>query len=437
MNDPFYNLYSIIENHALGKFIPAYFSNLGDNNPHNLIRMGNFNDYIDYKKQSKQLMIMHDQEPIAFTSYKNDWLKTKRSFNLVRTDNILSNSELNSVEKDHLLELTGWKDFYWFSNGFLALEWYRYYKYALYLENELSPDINLSCYNRVIDGRLHRAIISGTMLKYDANKIILSCSKVDPISQKTLQELITTEYAQYSSLIDNVINYPNDVIINTTDYSGENRAFDIELADFRRSFCHIITERLFFEDRIHLTEKTFRPIVCCRPFIMVSTPNSLEYLKNYGFKTFSKYWDESYDSETNHTKRLDKIIRIMDDIAALSVTDLKTLTLDMTDILIFNRHHFYSKFPEIITKELYTNLDYVLNESNPKDGILCQVINSLTPEQFARVKLNEEFADVREILPFNLNDYLNASDDVKADLFDKHERFFRLFYKIIEDVIFE
>jgi hypothetical protein len=45
-----------------------------------------------------------------------------------------------------------------------------------------------------------------------------------------------------------------------------------------------------------LTEKALRPIACGQPFILAATPGSLQYLRSYGFKTFSGYIDETYDT---------------------------------------------------------------------------------------------------------------------------------------------
>ena len=44
------------------------------------------------------------------------------------------------------------------------------------------------------------------------------------------------------------------------------------------------------------------------PFVMVNGHGSISKLKELGFKTFDKWWDESYDDEPNETDRLNKIL---------------------------------------------------------------------------------------------------------------------------------
>jgi len=65
-----------------------------------------------------------------------------------------------------------------------------------------------------------------------------------------------------------------------------------------------------------MTEKIYKAIAWQHPFVLVSTCGSLAYLKRMGFKTFSDFWDESYDSELNHTDRMNKIIDLLKQIAS-------------------------------------------------------------------------------------------------------------------------
>jgi len=58
------------------------------------------------------------------------------------------------------------------------------------------------------------------------------------------------------------------------------------------------------------SEKTWRSIMFKRPFIMINTPGSLQKLKEHGFRTFDKWWDESYDTIDNAYKRIDALIKL-------------------------------------------------------------------------------------------------------------------------------
>jgi hypothetical protein len=70
--------------------------------------------------------------------------------------------------------------------------------------------------------------------------------------------------------------------------------------------------------------------------ILVAPPRTLEYLKTFGFKTFDRWWDESYDQEEDHEKRLMKIFDVIDFINSKSLEELKTIYEEMRGILEHN-----------------------------------------------------------------------------------------------------
>lgn len=326
-------------------------------------------------------MIFHDQEPIAFASYEDAWMHQIYRLNRLNTNHLLSNSEINSIEKDKLLKASGWRDFYWFSNGFLSLEWYRYYQYATYLEDHWEPRYLFSCYNRITRNRPHRTAISKELLRLGSDKIILS-------------------YTGESSE-DGL-----PMVINTKDHNRENMSHHIQTEDFMDSFCHVVTERLFDEDRIHLTEKAFRPIVCCRPFILASTPNSLEYLRSYGFKTFHEFWDESYDSIQDHQERLAAITKLIRD---LSSVDAASMLAEMRTILLHNRNHFYNSFRDIITRELYQNLHRALG-AGTEPSYYEKIVASLSDDELEFVKNSSEICDPNDDNAINI--YLGLAQEL-------------------------
>jgi hypothetical protein len=130
------------------------------------------------------------------------------------------------------------------------------------------------------------------------------------------------------------------------------------------SYINITTESQFFEDCWYMSEKTFKPIANLQPFIIVGSPHTLTQLKKLGFKTFSEFWDESYDIETDPFKRFEKITKIIKRLNNMSFDDLHELYLKTIPILEHNqgillnyRHHhlmdtsFY-KFFDNLTGEL-------------------------------------------------------------------------------------
>jgi hypothetical protein len=105
------------------------------------------------------------------------------------------------------------------------------------------------------------------------------------------------------------------------------------------SLINIVTETYFFNKIIHITEKTYKPIAFMQPFILVAAAGSLQHLKDMGFKTFSNFWDESYDQELDDKKRFRKITALIQSIADWTEEEKTEFTFKVKDIVDYNAAH--------------------------------------------------------------------------------------------------
>lgn len=118
---------------------------------------------------------------------------------------------------------------------------------------------------------------------------------------------------------------------------------------YRDVFVDVVTESRYAQPTGNFSEKTFQPIQYRKPFILVAPPYTLEYVKSYGFKTFSDYWDESYDQEPDHEKRLVKIFDVIEFINNKSIQELREIYRDMVLIL----EHNVKVFDELFANPTY------------------------------------------------------------------------------------
>ena len=138
----------------------------------------------------------------------------------------------------------------------------------------------------------------------------------------------------------------------------ENENDTIEVTNYNiRTFCNIITETNFNWNNAYslwegglgngntfITEKVEKSLACGQPFVVASTPFFLEKLHYYGFKTFSKWWDESYDTITDPKKRLDAIVNVVKKINSLTYSELYEIYEEMIPTLMHNQklnHKWY------------------------------------------------------------------------------------------------
>ena len=105
---------------------------------------------------------------------------------------------------------------------------------------------------------------------------------------------------------------------------------------FENVFVNLVNETHQPDNTVFITEKTYRSINYCRPFIINGDTGSLQYLKEMGFKTFDKCWDESYDTEKNDHEKINKITKIIQHICGLDHARLMTLYESMLPTLEHN-----------------------------------------------------------------------------------------------------
>lgn len=106
------------------------------------------------------------------------------------------------------------------------------------------------------------------------------------------------------------------------------------------SFCWIVTETSFANTLPHqsfrLTEKTYKPIAFFMPFIIVGNPQILKKLRQAGYRTFAKWWDESYDSIIDPIQRMQHIKAVILKIGSYSQHQLVEIYEEMQPVLIHN-----------------------------------------------------------------------------------------------------
>ena len=105
---------------------------------------------------------------------------------------------------------------------------------------------------------------------------------------------------------------------------------------YNKVFCKIVTETRYAQPFANYSEKTTRAIQNLLPFVIVAPPRTLELLKSQGYKTFDKWWDESYDLNENHGKRMAEIFKVIDYIDSFTYDDLLNIYEEMLPTLQHN-----------------------------------------------------------------------------------------------------
>jgi hypothetical protein len=119
-----------------------------------------------------------------------------------------------------------------------------------------------------------------------------------------------------------------------------NLAINITKEDYEKTFISLITESLADDDTLFFSEKIWKPIMVGHPFLLYGTQYSLRLLKEWGFKTFDKWFDESYDNEPDRVIRAQMIVKELKKFENKSIEELKMIREEIDEVCRYNQNHY-------------------------------------------------------------------------------------------------
>ena len=349
-------------------------------------------------------MIYHDQEPLYFDYYTSgdfepfiagkfvdsvqNFLRSadlrfriidaKMAFNCYDYV-LLCHSEKHS-DNLALYENSGFIGVYWWAHAVIARDWFRY------AENDPKLTTNIDnithdflVYNRAWSGTREYRLTFAEMIANAnlQNSCNMSFSPEDNGSHYSQHQFKNSKLAIEHRALENVYK------LNT---ANSNSSADYDNIDYSTMGIEVVLETIFDDTRWHLTEKALRPIACGRPFILAATPNSLDYLQSYGFKTFHGLIDETYNLIVNPKERLQAIVTEMKRISQLPADEKKQLWQQLYTIAERNKKKFFSsQWHDSIVQEYKTNFEQaMIKMNNNRTGRIWREIQHISQTEIGR-----------------------------------------------------
>lgn len=310
--------------------------------------------YIHQKRATTENSCLYfDQEPMNDTSINNLIVLSSR-----KPLQVLANSEISAVKKSVCKDYN-YQDWYYFFHGFAALDWYRDGRYFSQDINWTKPYITLNrlhSNDRSYRLNLVARLAQAQLLEHGHVSLHLGHAEYGTWKQE-LSDTATRLSPQARELISQHLSQP--MLLDRDNTTG-NLSADFGHQEFdlwKSGLWHIVTETVFYHDKLHLTEKIFKPIVAQRPFMLAAAPGNLAYLKSYGFQTFDRWIDESYDNMLDPDQRLQAIVDQTNRLCAMSNTDLRQMHQEMQPVLQHNFDHLWATFRQRIVNELVDNFE--------------------------------------------------------------------------------
>ena len=360
MSIPLDRLYNFLDSLCDRDVLIYRFFPHGSKKPEDLWPLNNVKGTIGswYHNMTKPVMICHDQEPLHYELYQetkiakicesilgsaetNQIRKTLHLRGLViyhlnAYDYVLlCHSEKNSSELEKYIK-HGFTGVYWWSHGIIARDWFRYAQHDLDLA--FSPDQithDFLIYNRSWSGtreyrlKFAEQLVNTQLVKHCNTKF----SAMDNQVHYTDHQWVNSEF------VINRTDLQQHFVNNTVDARA---SADYDAADYQTSGIEVVLETLFDDQRWHLTEKSLRPIACGKPFVLMATAGSLQYLRQYGFQTFDGLIDETYDTVKDPADRLQAVIAEMKRISDLPTPQKHALWAELNKIARRNQELFFS-----------------------------------------------------------------------------------------------
>ncbi len=182
-------------------------------------------------------------------------------------------------------------------------------------------DKKFVCFNKV--ERIHRLDLLCRMLESGLiDKGFYSFAGTRPDWYKYYPENVKMHFGEHASEILLKHQHKFPLVCNITD-ERENpiNLIEEDIGYHSNSYFSIVTETIFYKNTEEgykrtlfnylngrfLSEKTYRPISLKHPFILLVYPNSLDVLRESGYKTFHPYIDETYDTIIDSEERMEAV----------------------------------------------------------------------------------------------------------------------------------
>ena len=306
---------------------------------------------------------LHDQEPVHLDLHETlfrDVIRRNLDIRNQPAGHVVVSERGEYV--DQLAAEYGFKTHYYFFHAWACQDWFRGYDktFLIARARDRRPTRTFMSPNRIVAGkRDHRVLFLYNVFKHNLENNHISAPRRCPYEGVDIAQ-VASKYCNTYADIEQVFNRVE--LPRLFEGEATQLMHSYQLGNFKEaadSLVYVATETVYFGKRQHLTEKTFKAIALEMPFVLVATQGSLAYLREYGFKTFSPYIDETYDLIEDPVERIEAVTAILLEIQARSAAARQELWQHLLPRVEHNYNHFYRGG---LTDVLWAELTAMLQE---------------------------------------------------------------------------
>lgn len=190
------------------------------------------------------------------------------------------------------------------------------------------------CLNRA--PRRHRLALIAKLLERDLFNSGLVSYNFTIMGAKPAEILETVESGLGQRWSAYFATHPVNIVDVDNSHNLAQNNISYEL--MRGTFVNLTTETHVGKTTLQLTEKIWKPLIAGQPFMLLSSPGTLRYLKNVvGIKTYSDWWNEDYDHCENLLDRIQIICDNLSRYNTMSVEQLADIRTQMLPVTEYNK----------------------------------------------------------------------------------------------------
>lgn len=121
---------------------------------------------------------------------------------------------------------------------------------------------------------------------------------------------------------------------------NSSRSNNVDILDWYSKFAlDIVAETVFDYPYAYISEKTLRPILHKRPFIIVGAAHTLYMLRHKGFQTFDMIIDETYDTILDPAQRFHSVCKSITNFTMQPLEKIRNDVAAISNVLEHNHTH--------------------------------------------------------------------------------------------------
>ncbi|OJU12467.1 MAG: hypothetical protein BGN86_12635 [Caulobacterales bacterium 68-7] len=131
---------------------------------------------------------------------------------------------------------------------------------------------------------------------------------------------------------------------------------DSNLPEHDRTWFSVVTESEMRSRPSRVTEKPCKPLVNFHPLIFLGNPGALALLREFGFESFSGFFDESYDEENDPKKRFAMAYNEILALCRADETELARRAARVSEQLVYNARRGLTELPRLFRQRFDRDL---------------------------------------------------------------------------------